>query len=62
VVAGSAKAKIKKLRLVDGRLQVVGFHVDEPKCTKSSIAWRRRSARSNETKIFWGKVISLMMQ
>ncbi len=60
------EAKKRKLRLVEGRLQVVGFDCDIPvtECTRSSMAWRNQSrmARSNRSTLFWDEVISLMMQ
>ena len=53
------KHKIRQLRLVDGRLQVVGFPADLPECSKTRRAPRRRRKDNSE---FWSEVVSFLLK
>ena len=50
----SQKHKIRQLRLVDGRLQVVGFPANIPDCSKSRRTSRRRRKDHSQ---FWNDVV-----
>ena len=53
----------RQLRLVDGRLQVVGFPADLPESTKSFSKKRvREREREISSKEFWNAVVSFLLQ
>jgi hypothetical protein len=57
----SQKHKIRQLRLVDGRLQVVGFPDNVPELQKSRRPPRLKRKDSRYSSQFWSEVISFLM-
>ena len=58
---GSNSVKPRQLRLVHGRLQVVGFPADLPEITKPTRPLKPVIKRET-TNSFWGEVINYLMQ
>jgi hypothetical protein len=58
---GSNMAKPRQLRLVHGRLQVVGFPADLPEITKPTKPLKPVKKRET-TNSFWGEVINYLLQ